>query len=90
VVVQLPHGRRAPVLPGVVRESVRKADKHHMTGKPTALMQQLVRICEEGGHVLDPFAGSGTTLVAAQEMGYGWTGIEMTQHYFDVARARLT
>lgn len=85
----MPGARRAPVLPGVVRESVRKADKHHMTGKPTALMQQLVRICEEGGHILDPFAGSGTTLVAAQEEGYSWTGIEMTKHYFDVALERL-
>lgn len=86
----MPAVRRAPVLPGVVRESVRKADKHHMTGKPTALMQLLVRICEEGGHILDPFSGSGTILVAAHQEGYGWTGIEMTQHYFDVARARLT
>jgi len=52
-------------------------------------MQQLVRICEVGGHILDPFAGSSTTLVAAQEEGYGWTGIEMTQHYFEVASGRI-
>ncbi len=85
----MPVERRAPVLPGVVRESVRKADKHHLTGKPTDLMWQLVQICEEGGRILDPFAGSGTTLVAAEREGYGWTGIEMTGHYFDVARSRL-
>jgi site-specific DNA-methyltransferase (adenine-specific) len=85
----MPLGRRAPVLPGVIRESVRKADKHHMTGKPTDLMRQLVRICETGGRILDPFAGSGTTLVAADLEGYGWTGIEMTGHYHDVARSRL-
>ncbi|HEL4182543.1 site-specific DNA-methyltransferase [Stenotrophomonas maltophilia] len=85
----MPLGRRAPVLPGVVREKVRKVDKHHMTGKPTDLMRQLVRICEEGGRILDPFAGSGTTLVAADLEGYSWTGIEMTGHYFDVARSRL-
>lgn len=30
-----------------------------------------------------------TTLVAAEREGYGWTGIEMTGHYFDVARSRL-
>lgn len=35
----MPLGRRASVLPGVIRESVRKADKHHMTGKPTDLMR---------------------------------------------------
>ena len=85
----MPLGRRAPVLPGVIRESVRKADKHHMTGKPTDLMRQLVKICEEGGRILDPFAGSGTTLVAADLEGYSWTGIEMTGHYHDVARSRL-
>lgn len=77
------------MLPGVIREAVRKADKHHMTGKPTGLMRQLVRICEEGGRILDPFAGSGTTLVAAESEEYGWTGIEMTTHYHEVASSRL-
>ncbi|AOY62082.1 MULTISPECIES: DNA-methyltransferase [Xanthomonas] len=85
----MPLDRRAPVLPGVIRESVRKADKHHLTGKPTELMRQLVRICEAGGRILDPFAGSGTTLVAAELEGYGWTGVELTSHYSDVARTRL-
>jgi len=83
----MPLQRRAPVLPGVIREPVRKGDKLHMTGKPTPLMRQLVRICEQGGRILDPFAGSGTTLLAAQLEGYAWTGCEMTQHYADVARA---
>ena len=85
----MPLGRAAPTLPGVFREAVRRADKHHLTGKPTDLMRQLVRICEQGGRILDPFAGSGTTLVAADAEGYNWTGIEMTAHYFDVARLRL-
>ncbi|AUI89421.1 DNA-methyltransferase [Xanthomonas oryzae] len=85
----MPLDRRAPVLPGVIRESVRKADKHHLTGKPTELMRQLVRICEAGGRILDPFAGSGTTLVAAELEGYGWTGVELTSHYSDVTRTRL-
>ncbi|UDI83152.1 adenine methyltransferase [Xanthomonas citri pv. mangiferaeindicae] len=52
-------------------------------------MRQLVRICESGGRVLDPFAGSGKTLVAAQAEGYSFTGVEMTLHYSDVARVRL-
>lgn len=86
----MPMDRDAPTLPGVFREPVRKADKHHMTGKPTDLMRQLVRICEKGGHILDPFAGSGTTLVAADAEGYRWTGIEMTRHYHGVARSRVT
>lgn len=52
-------------------------------------MGQLVRTCEEGGRILDPFAGSGTTLVAADAEGYQWTGIEMTGHYHQIARSRL-
>ncbi|HDS1566381.1 hypothetical protein I5U31_03985 [Stenotrophomonas maltophilia] len=59
-----------------------------MTGNSTELMYQLVRICEEGWRVLDPFAGSGTTLVASGFEGYRWTGIETTQHYYEVARVR--
>nr|WP_246432153.1 DNA methyltransferase [Xanthomonas theicola] len=85
----MPLQRRSPALPGVIREPVCKADKHHLTGKPTALMRQLVRICEQGGRILDPFAGSGTTLAAAALEGYGCTGVEMTAHYADVARERL-
>ncbi len=48
-------GRRLPsrVLP-VLR---RKGDKFHQTGKPTALMEALVKVCPAGGLVLDPFAG---------------------------------
>ncbi|MFB9038317.1 DNA-methyltransferase [Xanthomonas arboricola pv. corylina] len=85
----MPLDRRAPVLPGVIRESVRKADKHHLTGKPTELMRQLVRICESGGRILDPFAGSGTTLIAAKIEGYHSVGIELTSHYSGVSQARL-
>ncbi|WP_126966562.1 DNA-methyltransferase [Xanthomonas arboricola] len=85
----MPLDRRAPVLPGVIRESVRKADKHHLTGKPTELMRQLVRICESGGRVLDPFAGSGTTLVAAQLEGLEAVGIELTRHYAAVTEERI-
>lgn len=45
-----------------------------MTGKPTDLVRQLVRICEDVGRVLDPLPGSGTTLVAADLEGYSWDG----------------
>jgi len=90
----MPHTRKAPILPGVIREVVRQKDKHHMTGKPTALMRQLVHICERrsdgtGGLILDPFAGSGTTLVAAALEGYRAIGCELSEHYYQVARERL-
>jgi len=85
----MPLDRNAPVLPGVIKAKVRRDDKLHMTGKPTDLMRQVVRICEAGGRILDPFAGSGTTLVAAQMEGFGWTGCEVTEHYAQVTRERL-
>lgn len=60
-----------------------------MAGKPVGLMRQVARICEAGGRILDPFAGSGTTLVEAQMEGFAWTGCEVTEHYAKVARERV-
>lgn len=86
----MPAERGVGVLPGLVRQCVLTADKHHLTGKPTSVMRYLVKICTPGGIILDPFAGSGTTLVAAQLEGYQWAGCELSEHYGEVARARLT
>ena len=61
----------------------------HLTEKPLQLMQDLVKITEPGGHILDPFAGSGTTVLAAVKEGYDATGIEVTDVYADLARKRL-
>lgn len=77
------------VLPGYFRQGVMQDDKFHITGKPTALMCDLVKICEPGGVILDPFAGSGTTGVAALLRGYRFIGIERTAEYSDVAQRRL-
>lgn len=68
---------------------VRRADKHHMTGKPTALMAELVRPVVPGGIVLDPFAGSGTTGVAAVMAGRRFIGMEREAAYVEIARTRL-
>lgn len=56
--------------------------------KPSDFMRQLERICDKDERILDPFAGSGTALVAADIEGYCWTGIEMASHYFDVANGK--
>jgi site-specific DNA-methyltransferase (adenine-specific) len=51
---------------------------------------ELVRLaCPPGGLVLDPFAGSGTTLLACRAEGRHGIGVELEQEYADIARARL-
>ena len=42
----------------------------HVTEKPLPLMRDVVQICEPGGRILDPFAGAGTTVLAAVQEGY--------------------
>lgn len=62
----------------------------HPTVKPLALMQWLVRlVTPPGGLVLEPFAGSGTTLQAAVAEGMRVVGIEKHQPYADLTVARL-
>lgn len=77
---QLVGGETIPVL---------QRDKFHLTGKPTELMRRLVRVCSPGGTVLDPFMGSGTTGVAARELGYGFVGVERSPHHLRTAYRRI-
>lgn len=62
----------------------------HPTVKPLALMRWLLTlVVPPGGVVLDPFAGSGSTLVAAAELGIEAIGIEQSAEYCATARQRL-
>lgn len=85
----MPADRPVRPLPGVFTYATRQADKFHLTGKPTALMEQIVRICEPGGTILDPFMGSGTTGVAALKQGCDFIGIEREAPYVFISRERL-
>jgi len=63
----------------------------HPTVKPLALMRWLVGLAvPEGGVVLDPFAGSGSTGIAAMLEGRPFLGIEREGEFVDIACARLT
>ena len=62
----------------------------HPTVKPISLMRYLVRlVTPRGGTVLEPFAGSGTTIEAALEEGFNVIGIEMTDEYLPLIMARI-
>jgi site-specific DNA-methyltransferase (adenine-specific) len=62
---------------------------NHPTVKPVALMEYLIKmITPKGGIVLEPFAGSGSTLVAAKENGFNFIGIELTEDYIPIIEAR--
>jgi site-specific DNA-methyltransferase (adenine-specific) len=62
----------------------------HPTEKPVALMMELLGDYTSAGHtILDPFMGSGTTLVACQRMGRHGIGIEIDPDYFDIACRRV-
>lgn len=62
----------------------------HPTVKPVALMRWLVRmVTPPGGVVLDPFAGSGTTLEAAMLEGFNVIGVEREADYLPLIRARI-
>jgi len=62
----------------------------HPTVKPLALMQYLCRlVTRPDGVVLDPFAGSGSTLVAALREGFRAIGIEQERRYVELARQRI-
>ncbi|MEG2403688.1 MAG: DNA methyltransferase, partial [Oscillospiraceae bacterium] len=54
----------------------------HVTEKPLQLMRDIVKIVEPGGRILDPFAGSATTVLAAMLEGYEAVGIEVTDAYY--------
>lgn len=68
-------------------QSMAKNGRQHPTEKPLGLMKLLLR--KVPGLILDPFMGSGTTGVAAVQMGRDFIGIELDPGYFDIACRRI-
>ena len=57
---------------------------------PVSIVREIIRLlCPEGGHVLDPYLGSGSTMVAAYQEGRSCTGIEISKEYCDMAVERV-
>ncbi len=67
-----------------------KAFGKHPTQKPLALLRRIIRASTNPGErVLDPFVGSGTTVIAALELGRQAVGIELEAAYLDLAAKRI-
>ena len=77
----IPERENRPFLP---------SKNNHPTVKPTDLMQYLCRlITPPNGTILDPFLGSGSTGKAAMYEGFKFVGIELTDEYLPIAKARI-
>ena len=63
--------------------------KQHPTEKPASLMRWCLGLVPTAQTVLDPFMGSGTTLVAAKQLGRRAIGIEIEERYCEIAAKRL-
>ncbi len=69
------------------------AERHttsHPTEKPEKLLERIILIgSKEGDTILDPFMGSGTTGVVAKRLNRNFTGIEIDENYFEIAKKRI-
>jgi site-specific DNA-methyltransferase (adenine-specific) len=62
----------------------------HPCQMPEAVLDRIIRVATNpGGVVLDPFAGSGTTLAVARKLGRRYLGVELSEQYADGVRKRL-
>jgi site-specific DNA-methyltransferase (adenine-specific) len=77
--------------PSSVIEVPSVRDREHVTQKPVELMAHLLRVVPGVDRVvLDPFMGSGSTLVAAKALGIRAIGVELDERYCEVAAARCS
>lgn len=66
------------------------ANQIHPTQKPLSIIKDMITVSSNPGDIiLDPFAGSGTTLVAAKQLGRKYIGIEISPDYCKIAEDRL-
>ncbi len=71
-------------------KSERGEGNKHPTVKPIALLKYLIKlITPKGGVVLDPFIGSGSTAIAAKELGFNWIGVEKEEDSYGIAKKRI-
>ena len=72
---------------GMIRQG--NEQRYHPTQKPLEVMKWVIELCPKSDTILDPFMGSGTTGVAAIQMGRKFIGIEREPKYFEIACKRI-
>jgi len=72
---------------GMIRQG--NEERYHPTQKPLAVMKWVIELCPKAQTILDPFMGSGTTGVAAIQLGRKFIGIEREPSYFEIACERI-
>lgn len=74
----------------IVKGQGDQSGNNHPTVKPVELMKYLIKlVTPKGGIVLDPFNGSGSTGMAAVELGHEYVGCELDPNYVEIAKKRI-
>jgi site-specific DNA-methyltransferase (adenine-specific) len=74
---------------GVKNADGDRAGRFHPTQKPVVLFRRILELFPKANFILDPFLGSGTTLLAAKQLGRRAIGIEIEEKYCEIAAKRL-
>ena len=74
----------------IQEDMANKETRYHPTQKPVGLFKQILdRYSDKEMTILDPFLGSGTTALAAKQLGRNFIGIEINPDYCKIAEQRL-
>lgn len=65
------------------------SEAHFATFPPQLIQPCILAGCPEGGTVLDPFFGAGTTGYVCEKYGRRWAGIELNESYAEIAKKRI-
>ena len=84
----LPINDGSPAYAGVCRQAVASSEKQHLTQKPVEVGEWSLSMTKAGSIVVDPFSGSGTTLIACERLGRRCRAVEISPAYCAVAIER--
>lgn len=84
-------GRQMVYPTNVLHMATECANRNHSATFPVALPEWFIKLFTQPGDVvLDPFVGSGTTIVAATQLGRSYIGIDINQEYIQLGQQRVT